>query len=95
MSRLPGRGDPGPDPAFVKITRAGAGAALGSVLAGLPVLWGQLGVPVILSVGLALFWTVLVVTAFKTFGAPARILLLAAPMAWLWPVVAAWLTWGG
>ena len=34
------------------------------------------------------------IAALKQYGARARILLLSAPMAWLWPAVAAWLLWG-
>ncbi len=83
-----------PDPAFQKVARGAAGAALGAVLAGLPVVWGQVGVPFLLSLGLAIFWTVLVAVALKQYGARARILLMAAPMAWLWPAVASWLIWG-
>lgn len=96
MSRVAASSQKGPalpDPAFNKLARAAAGAALGAVLAGLPVLWGQIGLPVILSAGLAIFWTVIVVVALKQFGGRARLLLLTAPMAWLWPMVAAWLLW--
>jgi len=82
------------DPGFAKVARGTAGAALGAVLAGLPVLLGQIGPPVILSAGLAIFWTVLVALAWRQYGARARVLLLAGPMAWLWPAVAAYLLWG-
>ena len=83
-----------PDRGFAQMARGAAGAALGAILAGLPVLWGQIGPPVILSGGLAIFCTFLTGMAWLQYGRPARILLLGVPLAWMWPAVAAWVVWG-
>jgi hypothetical protein len=76
------------------VTKGAMGSAFGSMIAGLPVLWGQYAIGGTVSSALAILWLVSVISAGFTFGRAATAKLwLAAPMALFWPLVTIYMLW--